>query len=123
MWVVRAILVALVVVLIIAFVVHNYDPGNEVDIDLIYVTFAGVPVVTVVFWSFVAGVAVSLLLFISVYIGLSVQLRGTRRYIGALEEEVTVLRNRPIEESADLLKGVDSKNMAPGSSFGSGERP
>ncbi len=107
MWILRAILVALVVVCIVAFAFYNIDRANEVDVNLIYVTFTNVPLITVVFWSFVAGVIVSLLLFISVYVRLSVQLRTAKRRIRALEGEVTVLRNRPIEESADLLKGTD----------------
>lgn len=107
MWIVRAILITLVIVCIVAFAFYNIGPGNEVDVNLIYVSFANVPMVTVVFWSFVAGASVSLLLFISVYIKLLVQVRAARKRVQALESEVTVLRNRPIEESAELMAGSD----------------
>ena len=109
MWVVRAIMIALVIVCVVAFAFYNIGPENKVDVDLVYVAFNDVPMVTVVFWSFVAGMLVSLLLFISVYIRNSVALRSALRRIKALENEVTVLRNRPIEESVDLLKGADNK--------------
>jgi len=108
MWIVRAILITLVIVCIVAFAFYNIGPGNEVDVNLIYISFANVPMVTVVFWSFVAGALVSLLLFISVYVKLLVQNRSARKRVQALESEVTVLRNRPIEESAELITGSDN---------------
>jgi hypothetical protein len=65
----------------------------------------------VVFWSFVAGMILSLILFILIYVRQAVQIRGLQKVIRSLENEVTVLRNRPIEESADLLKGQDEKRI------------
>jgi hypothetical protein len=50
---------------------------------------------------------VSLVMFASTFIRLSVDVRGGRKRVQALEGEVAVLRNRPIEDSADLLKGAD----------------
>ena len=110
MWAVRAILIALIIIVVVAFAYFNFSPSQKVDVDLIYVKFLDVPLVTIVFWSFVAGMLVSLIYFISVYFKLSVQLRSANKKISALESEVTVLRNRPIEESVDLLKGVDRNN-------------
>ena len=104
MWAVRAILIAIVVIAVIAFAYFNFNPDQKVDIDLIYVKYVEVPLVTVVFWAFVAGMLVSLIMFISIYIKLSVQLRTANKKISALESEVSILRNRPIEESVDLIK-------------------
>ncbi|UCE24768.1 MAG: LapA family protein [Candidatus Zixiibacteriota bacterium] len=117
MWVVRAIIIALLVIVVVAFAYFNFSPSQKVDVNLIYVKYLDVPLVTVVFWSFVAGVLVSLVLFISVYIRLSVQIRTASRRVTALEGEVAVLRNRPIEESADLLKGADEKQLEVESPF------
>ena len=103
MWALRAILIVAVVVCVIAFAFYNTSQNQAVDVNLIWVKYVGVPLITVVFWAFVAGMVVSLFLFISVYIRQGVLIRGGRRQIKALETEVTVLRNRPIEESADLL--------------------
>ncbi len=122
MWIIRAVLVALVVICVIAFAFYNIGPGNVVDINLIFwPPFLEVPMVTVVFWAFAAGVLVSLLLFISVYIKLSVQLRTAIKKVKALEGEVAVLRNRPIEESVDLLKGADNREEELDSPFGKSE--
>jgi uncharacterized membrane protein YciS (DUF1049 family) len=109
MWALRAILIAAVVVVVVAFAYYNSSQTQTVSVNLIWAKYINVPLITVVFWAFVAGVLVSLVLFISVYIRHSVQLRSARRRIKALEGEVTILRNRPIEESADLLKGADQK--------------
>ena len=117
MWALRAILVALVVVCIVAFALYNVGSGQTATVDLIWVKFVEVPLVTVVFWSFATGVIVSLLIFISVYIKLSIQLRAARRQARALESEVTVLRNRPIEESADLLTNPSQQDKKNNSHF------
>ncbi len=122
MWVLRAILVALVVVCVVAFALYNVGSGQAVTVDLIWVKFVEVPLITVVFWSFAAGVLISLFLFISVYIKLSVQLRATRKQARALEGEVTILRNRPIEESADLLMRSEKQDEKANSPFGAGDR-
>lgn len=114
MWIVRAILVTLVIVCIVAFAFYNVGPGNEVKVNLIYVTIYDVSMVIVVFWSFVAGAIVSLLLFISVYVKLLVQARSARKRVLALESEVTVLRNRPIEESAELIAGRGEAGLLKG---------
>lgn len=120
MWVIRAILIALLVVCVVAFAYFNFGAEQEVDVSLIYAKYVEVPLVTVVFWSFVVGVLISLLLFISVWVKLSVQLRSANRRAQALEGEVTVLRNRPIEESADLLKTADRREHQVKSPFGNG---
>jgi len=122
MWVLRAILVALIVVCVVAFALYNVGSGQMVTVNLIWVTFVEVPLITVVFWSFAAGVLISLFLFISVYIKLSVQLRATRKQARALEGEVTVLRNRPIEESADLLMRSEKQKEKADSPFGMRDR-
>lgn len=121
MWVLRAILITLVVVAVVAFAMYNAGSGQAVSVNLIWAKYVDVPLITVVFWSFTAGVVVSLVIFISVWIKLSVQLRSTKKQVRALEGEVTVLRNRPIEESADLLKGSPEQDTKVRSPFGARE--
>ena len=110
MWAVRAVLVTILLIMVVAFAYNNMNTGQLVDVNLkpFYYNYADVPLVTVVFWSFVAGIILAMILFITTYIKLSMQIHGTKKKIKALEQEVSVLRNRPIEESADLLKGTDS---------------
>jgi uncharacterized membrane protein YciS (DUF1049 family) len=121
MWVIRAILIALVVVVVVAFAMYNAGSGQAVSVDLVWAEYVDVPLITVVFWSFAAGVVVSLLIFISAWIKQSVQLRSARKQVRALEGEVTVLRNRPIEESADLLKGSHEQDTKAQTPFGTRE--
>lgn len=122
MWVVRAILVLVLILVVVAFAYNNFGKNQVVDVNLepVYANYIDVPLVTVVFWSFVAGSLLSLLLFITVYIKQSVTLRTARRRVKALETEVTILRNRPIEESADLLKGMDKRQGEMGSPLADG---
>ncbi len=111
MWAVRAIIVLLLLLVVVAFAYNNFSADQTVDVKLqpVLSNYVDVPLVTVVFWSFVAGAVLSMLLFVSVYIRQSVQVHGARKRIRSLEEEVAILRNRPIEESAELLKGADRR--------------
>lgn len=122
MWVVRAVLIAVLIIALIAFAFNNFGPDQKVDVNLgpFYHDYTDVPLVTVVFWGFVGGVVLAMILFIGSYINLSVQLRTERRKVRALEQELSVLRNRPIEESAELLKGVDARNRDADTAFGEG---
>lgn len=112
MWAIRAVLIAILVVLVVAFAYNNFGADQTVDVHLqpLFHNYVDVPLVTVVFWAFVAGIILSLLLFITTYIKLSVQVHGYKKRVRSLENEVAILRNRPIEESAELLKGVDSES-------------
>ena len=109
MWVLRAVLISALIICVVAFAYYNTGLDQTVDVDLVYARYIEVPLVTVVFWSFVAGMLVSLLLFVSIWIKQTMQVGAGRRRMRALEQEVAVLRNRPIEESADLLKGADAR--------------
>ncbi len=117
MWALRAILIVFVIVCVVAFAYHNSSPAQQVNVNLIIAKYVEVPLVIVVFWSFVAGLVVSLLIFILVYFRQSVQLHSLHKKVRALESEVTALRNRTIEESAELLKGEDEKSIAVTSTF------
>jgi uncharacterized integral membrane protein len=119
MWAVRAVLIAILIIIVVFFAYNNFGPDQTVDVHLqpFYDNYVDVPLVTVVFWSFVAGIILSLLLFVTTYFKLSVQVRSSRKKIKALETEVAILRNRPIEESADLLKKPGDKPGETASSF------
>jgi len=105
MWVFRSFLILVIIAIIVGFAYFNSGVGQTVDVDLFWTKRVNVPVITVVFWAFILGAAVSWLLFISVYLKLSNQLSKGNRQIKGLQSEVTALRNRPIEESKDLLGG------------------
>ena len=117
MWVLRAVLIAFIIICVVAFAYHNSSQMQKVNVDILFAKYVDVPLLIVVFWSFAAGMVVSLVLFILVYLRQAVQIRGLQKNVRSLESEVTVLRNRPIEESADLLKGQDEKTVKERSSI------
>ncbi len=103
MWVLRSLLVLIVIAVIVGFALYNNGPDQQVDIDLIWAQRFDVPVITVVFWAFILGAVVSWLLFITVYFKQYNQIREANKRVKGLQTEVTALRNRPIEETKDLL--------------------
>ncbi len=103
MWVFRSVLILLVIAIIVGFALYNSGPDQTVNVNLIYAQRMDVPVITVVFWSFILGALIAWLLFISIYLKQTNQLRDANKSIKGLISEVTALRNRPIEESKDLL--------------------
>lgn len=114
MWAIRALLILLIVIAIVAFFALNIGTAQKVDVDLGFQKYYDVSLVLVTFWAFVAGALVSMVLFISVYIKLSVANHSARKRVKALESEVAVLRNRPIEESAKLIEeGRDTPEDKP----------
>lgn len=121
MWAVRTFLIALLIIVLVAFAYTNLQLDQKVSINVLTAKYVNVPLLTVVFWAFVSGMLVSLILFISIYIRLSVQLRSVNKKVFALESEVTVLRNRPIEESADLISGGKKNDFKENSPFDNGD--
>lgn len=119
MWVVRTVLVLLLLLLVVGFAYNNTGVDQKVAVYLepAFSNYVDVPMLTVVFWAFAGGAVLSMLFFISMYLKLSVQSRGARKRIKALESEVAILRNRPIEDSVELLKGADRKSEATQSPF------
>jgi len=106
MWIFRSFLILIIIAVIVGFAYYN-GPDQRVDVNLILTQRYSVPVTTVVFWSFILGALVSWLLFISVYLKLWNQVRDANRSVKGLMTEVTALRNRPIEETKDLLEKKD----------------
>jgi uncharacterized membrane protein YciS (DUF1049 family) len=109
MWVFRSILILIIIAVVVGFALYNSGSNQTVDINLIWTQRAAVPIITVVFWSFILGALVSWLLFISVYLRLANQIRMANRNVKGLQTEVTALRNRPIEESSDFLNNKDNR--------------
>lgn len=107
MWVFRSFLILVIIAIIIGFAQFNSGLEQKVDLDLVWTQRTDVPLVTVVFWSFILGALVSWVLFVSIYLKQSTQLNKANREIKGYKDEVTALRNRPIEESKNLL---DKKN-------------
>mgnify|MGYP001078115972 CR=1 FL=1 len=86
MWVIRAVLVLVLLLLLVGFAFNNAGPDQSVAVKLepLFPNYVGVPLLTVVFGAFVAGAVLSLLLFITIYIKISVESHAQRRRIKAL---------------------------------------
>ncbi len=99
MGIIRAILILIVLAVIIGFSVYNAGP--RVDVDLIRGQY-NVPLVVVVYWSFLTGMIVAMLLGASYVLKVQTDRRLERRDRRQLELEVGALRNRTIEELDEL---------------------
>jgi len=107
MWAIWAVFVMLLILGIVFFVMHNTQQVVDVNLQPLFEDRENVTMLVVVFWSFVGGALLSMFLFITNYIKQSVNLRITKKRIRDLESELAILRNRPIEESAELLSGAN----------------
>ena len=106
MWVIRALLVMVLIVVIVGFSVLNSE--ERVTVQLHDTTYYNIPLIVVTYWSFVAGMLVTFVLGLSYFWKLSLDLRDVRRDNKRLLSELTTLRNRPIEalERLDLEEGA-----------------
>lgn len=106
MWLVRLLLSLALVGLVILFGLGNNYPHQKVDVNLqpLYYNYTQVPLLTVVAISVIAGLLIATIMFALVYLRQSVQLRTHEKNIRALEQEISILRNRPVEESATSLR-------------------
>lgn len=108
MWAVRAIGIFLAISLVVGFVVYNYSMDQRVAVNLYWKQYENIPLLVVIFWSFLAGMAISLVLFVGVYLRQLTQISSARKTIKGLSDEVSALRNRPIEDSRDMFGDEES---------------
>jgi uncharacterized integral membrane protein len=78
-----------------------YNAGPRVDVNLIRAQY-NVPLVVVVYWSFLAGMLVAFLLAISYILKIQSDRRSDRLAKRRLEMEISALRNRTIEKLEEL---------------------
>jgi uncharacterized integral membrane protein len=99
MGILRTILILIVVAIVIGFSIYNAEP--RVDVDLIRWQY-NVPLVVVVYWSFLAGMVASLILGFTYILKLQSDRRSERRDKRRLESELASLRNRTIGDLDEL---------------------
>ena len=97
MWIIRALLVIILIMILLGFSVYNAE--ERVAVNIIKTRYINVPLIFVAYWAFVFGLLVSFALFATVYLRQSGEIRRTKRTAEALQSEIVALRNRPIEES------------------------
>jgi len=99
MAILRAFLILVVLAIIIGFSVYNAGP--QVHVNLVRGEY-DVPLVVVVYWSFLAGMLVAFLLSISYLLKIQADRRSDRQAKRRLEMEIAALRNRTIEKLEEL---------------------
>ncbi|MEW5876306.1 MAG: LapA family protein [Candidatus Zixiibacteriota bacterium] len=99
MGIIRSILILIVLAIIIGFSVYNAEP--RVTVDLIRWKYE-VPLVVVVYWSFLAGMLAAFILGLAYVLKVQSDRRNERRDRRRLEMEISALRNRTIEELDQL---------------------
>ena len=108
MWVLRALLVVVLIVVLVGFSVYNAE--ERVGVNILTTRYINVPLIVITFWAFIFGLVVSFLLFVTVYFRQVAEIRRQRRIADSLGSEISALRNRPIEESADDFLLSDKEN-------------
>ena len=96
MWVIRTILILIIVAIVVGISIYNAN--ERVTIDLIRRTYVDVRLIVVLYWAFLAGMAVATALGMTYVVKLHADLRAQRRGRKRLEIEIGSLRNRAIDD-------------------------
>ena len=113
MRVITSLLILIVIAVMIGFAFFNAELLNQnvrIQLPNDYIQ-GGVPLLTVFFWIFISGILLSAILFVTMFIKQYNQLRQTKKLVTGLQTEVTALRNRPIEETKNLLGKTDGVEL------------
>jgi len=104
MWALRFFLIIVIIILVIGFSIYNSAETVEVNLFGIMM-YVDVPMIYIAFWSFVVGLLVSFLLGITHYLKVQSELREQRKENKNLMEEITTLRNIPLEDMEEKGEG------------------
>lgn len=107
MWIVRALLVLILIVILLGFSVYNAQ--ERVAVNILNTRYVNVPLIYVAYWAFVFGLVVTFVLFATVYIKQANEIRRYRRLSENLQSEISALRNRAIDDSAEKFMQADKE--------------
>ncbi len=96
MWALKILIILVIIMLLIGFSVYN--SGEYVSVNLFGYLYTAVPMIIIAYWSLVVGMFISFLLGIGYYLRIQDELREQRKENKRLMEEITALRNVPLEE-------------------------
>ena len=96
MWALKILLILAIIMILIGFSIYN--SGEYVSVNLFGYQYSGVPMIIVAYWSLVIGMFISFLLGVSYYLRIQSELREQRKENARMTEEITTLRNLPLEE-------------------------
>jgi uncharacterized integral membrane protein len=96
MWVLRILVILAIIVVVIGFGVFNSHV--RISVNFFGKDYIGIPMIYVAFWSLVVGMVVSFILSISYCLKVHSRLRAQKKENRSLMEEITTLRNLPLED-------------------------
>ncbi len=99
MWILRTLVVIILITLIVGFAIYNSD--ERISVNLYGKEYFDIPMIFVAFWALVVGMIVSFALGVSYYFKMYSELRNQKRENRKLLEEITALRNLPMEEEEE----------------------
>jgi uncharacterized integral membrane protein len=102
MWVIRTFFIILLIVLVVGFSIYNSQ--ERVSVNLYGKEYIEVPMIFVGFWALVIGMILSFVLGVSYYFKMHSELRNMKKENKRLMDEVTALRNLPLEEEKEGLE-------------------
>lgn len=99
MWIIRTLVIIVLITLIVGFAIYNSD--ERISVNLYGKVYYDIPMVFVAFWALVAGMIVSFALGVGYYFRMYSEMRNQKRENKKLLEEITALRNLPLEEDEE----------------------
>ncbi len=96
MWILRTLVIIILITLIVGFAIYNSD--ERISVNLYGKQYFDLPMIFVAFWALVVGMLISFALGIGYYFKMYSELRNQRKENQKLSEEITALRNLPLEE-------------------------
>lgn len=99
MWILRTLVIIVLIILIVGFAIYNSD--ERISVNLYGKQCPDIPMIFVAFWALVVGMLISFALGIGYYFKMYSELRNQRKENRKLLEEVTALRNLPLEEEEE----------------------
>ena len=99
-------------VALIAFVLLNAHLDQRVAIDLYWRKFENARLLVALFFAFLSGCGFTLAFVAGGYFRKIAQLSAARRTIRGLQTEVAALRNRSLDEAADLFEQQPANTQA-----------
>lgn len=99
MWIIRTLVIIVLITLIVGFAIYNSD--ERISVNLYGRVYYDIPMVFVAFWALVAGMIVSFALGVGYYFRMYSEMRNQKTENKKLLEEITALRNLPLEEDEE----------------------
>jgi uncharacterized integral membrane protein len=96
MWIIRYAIAAILIIGLLGFTIQN--SYQKVVINVAAKTYAEVPLIFVIYIAFCVGIVFWFVISVVQYLRLSGQLAEQKRKIRTLSEELTTLRNLPLDE-------------------------